>query len=572
MAAEQAMAQGNDQAAESALSRIASSSLDVLQYARVQLVRAEIGMHRGQPQTVLRSLPANSTHVPSLAPRMELLRGRAYFTLGDPVAGVRTLVAREASLTSPQSVSDNREQIWRGLSAAPLPATAEAIAAKQDPVTRGWIDLAAVTSQGANAAAIAAWTQRNPGHPASTRVASLPLAESPAIPAVAASGVPDAAAPPVAGTVPPPSAVPGETVMPVPPLLAPVSGGWALMLPLTGNLAASGRAVREGFISAWFESPEPRPALRIYDAGSTAAVAVTAFEAAARDGAGLVIGPLTKDGVGAIARLDRHLPWLGLNYVDGAPATSAAFALQFGLAPEDEARAAAVDAAGMGRLHALAMVPNNDWGARVFQSFATAFEAQGGTVLQSVRVAPGIQDFGKPLQELLKLDRSQARHQQLTAALGVPSEFEPRPRQDADVLFAPLRVNEARALVPQLDFFHAQRLITYTVSSAYAGEPDAQLDGLRLCDMPWVMESGSPGTSGRERATLEFPDVVGSQPRLFALGRDAFALAQGMSRGALNAASVLEGASGRLSLTSDSRVSRQTSCQLIRNGRPAGTS
>lgn len=573
VAAEQAMAQGNDQAAESALSRIASGTLDVLQYARLQLVRAEIGMHRGQPQTVLRSLPASSAHVPSLTARMELLRGRAYFMSGDLVSAVKVLVAREASLPSPQSIADNREQIWRGLTAAARPAASVAASATQDPLTRGWLDLAAVAAQGPNVAAVAAWRQRHPAHPAGTWAASLwqgdGSAAAMASPDSAAVAAPFVAHPDVAATVP------GADVtgsLSATTALPPVSGGWALLLPLTGNLAASGRAVREGFISAWFELPEPRPPLRIYDAGSTGALAIAAYETAAREGAALVVGPLTKDGVGAISRMNRQLPWLALNYIDGAPSMTGNVGLQFGLAPEDEARAAAVDAAAAGRLHALALVPNNDWGARVFQSFATAFEAQGGTVLQSVRVAPGIQDFGKPLQELLKLDRSEARHQQLTATLGVPSEFEPRPRHDADMLFAPLRVNEARALVPQLDFFHAQRLTTYTVSSAYAGESDPQLDGLHLCDMPWVMEPRGTGIAGRERARLEFPDILRDQPRLFALGRDAFTLADALGRGALGATSVIEGASGKLSLTSDSRIARQTSCQIIRAGRPASAS
>ncbi|MGQ0699126.1 MAG: penicillin-binding protein activator [Panacagrimonas sp.] len=569
-AAEQAVARGDDKTAELSLSRISAGSLDPLQLARVQLVRAEIGLHRGQPQTVLRSLPTSSAHVPSLSARMELLRGRAYFLGGDPVAAVRTLVAREPTLRSAQAVADNREQIWSGLIATPLPARAASAIAGQDPLTRGWLELAAVLEQGPTASALAGWKQRNPAHPGASRAATVRVVE------VARAPAPAAAPLQAARPVPIPATISAAPTAPQPAIsqpaaavsLPPVSGSWALLLPVSGNLASSGRAVRDGFVSAWFELPAPRPALRVYDAGSSGAQAATAFETALRDGAGLIVGPLTKDGVSAIARLGRSVPWLALNYVDGRLPGG----VQFGLAPEDEARAAALDAAASGHRNALVLIPDNDLGARVFQAFATTFSQQGGAMLQTARFASGTQDFGKPLQALMKLDRSQARHQQVTTALGVASEFEPRPRQDADVLFAPLRTAEARAFVPQLEFFRAARLSTYTLSAALPGTVDRQLNGMRVCDMPWVLDASGAAATTRQRASQQFPEALRDQPRLFALGRDASRLAQTLTRGELNSASLIEGASGRLSMSADGRIARQVGCALVRDGRAASRS
>ncbi len=551
--AENAIRAGDDRTAESMLSRIPSGSLDALQLGRVQIVRAEIGLRRAQPDTALRSLPARSAHLPTLAPRMELLRGRAQFMAGDPVAAVRTLVAREQKLNQAREIADNQDQIWNGLIAAPLSASALASIDREDPLTRGWLELARVLQQGPTPAAVAGWSQRHPGHPGGGKAA---LVQSNGI-SVARTPIP--LGPGAPGIVAP--AGPATPSVPAPTLA--FNGGYALLLPTSGTLATAGRAVREGFISAWFDLPEPRPAIRIYDPGNNATTAIAAYQSALREGAGFIVGPLTKEGVSAIASQGVSLPWLTLNYVDG-PAGNA---IQFGLAPEDEARAAATSAIARGHRNALALAPANDWGERAVAAFSASFTEQGGRLLQSARYAAGTQDFGKPLRELLKLSGSAQRHQTLTATLGVPSEFEPRPREDAEVLFVPLRASEARSLLPQMKFFRTQKLATYTLSAAHTGSLDARLDGVWVCDMPWVLDGAGNWARAREAARLRFPEVLREQPRLFALGVDALQLVRGLSRGEVGGGRELVGASGRLGLKPGNRIERRLECLAIRDGR-----
>lgn len=537
--AENAVRAGDDRTAELLLSRIPVGSLDAVQFARMQIVRAEIGLRRNQPEAALRSLPASGAHIHTLTPRIELLRARAHFMAGDPVAAVRTLVAREQRLTAASDIAANQDHIWNGLIATPFSTSAFRTLAGEDAMTRGWLDLAQVLQQGPTQSVIAAWTQRNPGHPGGRKVGlvqSTPVVRAPVAADYAES-------------------IPARGVA--------FNGGYALLLPTSGALASAGRAVREGFVSAWFNTPEPRAAIRLYDPGVNAAQAVAAYQAAVRDGAGFIVGPLTKGGVAAIAAQGGGMPWLTLNYLDGA----AGGAIQFGLAPEDEARAAAIDAIARGHRNALALAPANEWGERAMAAFSASFVEQGGTLLQSARYAPGTQDFGTPLRELLKLGSSTQRHQTLTAVLGVPSEFEPRPRDDADLLFAPLRAAEARALIPQLNFLRAQNLATYTVSAAHAGTIDAQLDGVNLCDMPWVLDVTGAWASARDAARSRFPEVLRDQPRLFALGIDALLLARALSRGELGGGREIDGASGRLSLAPGNRIVRRLGCPAIRDGR-----
>ena len=542
--AEAAVAAGNDKAAEVLLSRIPSASLDAFQLARVQLVRAEIGIRRRQPDTVLRSLPAPGGAVSPLSARMEQLRASAYFILGDVVSAVRTLVARERLLSSAGAIADNREQIWGGLISTPFsPSTFDRIPA-EDPMTRGWLELARVLQQGPTSTAVAAWAQRNPGHPGAAKAALVRPSDA------ATRGPAPAAAIGLGGEL---------------HQSGSLAGGYALLLPVTGSLASAGRAVRDGFIAAWFASPEPRPAVRVFDTGNEQTQAIQAYQAAVRDGAGTIVGPLTKEGVAAVASQVGHVQWLTLNYVDG----TLGGALQFGLAPEDEARAVAADAISMGRTKALALIPSTPWGERALAAFRRSFEEQGGTLLQIARFSNGTQDFGEPLRELLKLDASKQRNIALDRVLGQKTEFEARPREDADLLFAPLRATEARLFVPQLDFFRVRHLPAYALSVAHSGQVDRLVDGLRLCDMPWIVDDKGPWASERERLRNLFPEALREQPRLFALGSDALRIVR--ARDPFSGGREVDGASGRLTALPDGRIVRALACRPIVDGRPSST-
>ncbi|MGH8516153.1 MAG: penicillin-binding protein activator, partial [Panacagrimonas sp.] len=342
-----------------------------------------------------------------------------------------------------------------------------------------------------------------------------------------------------------------------------LAGGYALLVPVTGNLASAGRAVRDGFIAAWYASPEPRPAVRVYDTGNEQSQAIQAYQSALRDGAGTIVGPLTKEGVVAVARQVGNVPWLTLNYVDG----TIGGALQFGLAPEDEARAVAADAISLGRTQALALVPSTPWGERALAAFRRSFEEQGGTVLQVTRFPNGTQDFGEPLRELLRLDASKQRNIALDRVLGQKTEFEARPREDADLLFAPLRNAEARLFVPQLDFFRVRHLPAYALSVAHSGQVDRQVDGLRLCDMPWIVDDTGPWASERERLRNLFPEALREQPRLFALGSDALRIVR--ARDPFAGGREVDGASGRLTALPDGHIVRAMACRPIVDGRPS---
>jgi len=107
----------------------------------------------------------------------------------------------------------------------------------------------------------------------------------------------------------------------------------ALLLPEHGPLAPAGRAVREGFLAAYFEEQRVRPELLVFDTGSTPEDALLAYQQAVSAGVDAVVGPLSRDSVNALfERGPVSLPVLALNRSTGAPpSTRASFPAKVGL-------------------------------------------------------------------------------------------------------------------------------------------------------------------------------------------------------------------------------------------------
>ncbi|HET8883538.1 MAG TPA: penicillin-binding protein activator, partial [Solimonas sp.] len=252
------------------------------------------------------------------------------------------------------------------------------------------------------------------------------------------------------------------------------------------------------------------------------------------------------------------VPVLGLNYLDNGAATSANV-LQFGLAPSDEARSAAEQASAAGLHRAAALVPDADWGGRALSAFDEALRANGGAVISAQRYSQSQFDQSKTIAELMGVSNSEDRHRALTATLGEKSEFEPQRRADLDMVFLGAREQDARALIPQLLFNRAGGLPIYATALVYDGTPSADLNGVRFCDAPWII--GQSAELQQQRGASAGLPIA--NPRLFALGRDAYTLAAGLALGRLHAGDEFDGASGHLQWRSGTVIGRKLSCVQI---------
>ncbi len=450
-------------------------------------------------------------------------------------------IAIDALLADPQQQLANQRAIWDALNSLTDNDLQVRRTAPPPDVLSGWLELVELArlylqQPDALAEVLPHWQQRYPGHPASGAFLTslLDIMRT-------------------AGQAP-------EHI--------------AVLLPMSGALSAASGAVRDGIMTAWYDMPadSQRPMLRFHDTTGSAAGTLQAYQAAVTEGALFVLGPLLKEEVEALARLDPlPVPTLALNRIDGA-ATRTDNLYQFGLAPEDEAREAARLARSQDRQRCVALVSNDSWGERVYSAFAQEWQLLGGTLLESQLYDDSQTDHAQAISAALNLDASEARQQALTRLLGTRLEFTPRRRQDVDCVFLVASPRQARLLRPQLSFHHATGLPVYATSRVYTGQPDPgrdiDMNGISFCDMPWTLEERGDWQHLQQAVQDNWPDNSEQYARLYALGIDALRIVPYLSYPGQGLLATYHGVSGNLTLDSRGHINRSLRCAEFRNGIP----
>lgn len=541
-AAEAHHSAGDLQAAAAALRQLTPATLAPPQQMRYRLLQAELALGGNRPQRALQALrrPPAAELDDALYARFHRLRARAYQQLDNPLESARELVRREPYLADRATERQaNHEAIWQALSSL-TPASLQALQFDPPPDTlSGWMELTYIGKQFRRpaeelAALIADWRRAYPNHPAGERFAAQLLERS-------------------------------RNMITRPARIA-------LLLPLSGRFAQAGAAVRDGVLAAYYGRAEAaRPTLRVFDVGDNPNDVLLSYEQALDDGAELVIGPLRKEGVSALARRREFpVPTIVLNTaeLDGKLANF----YQFSLDPEAEARQAALQAWTEGLVRTAVLVPAGEWGTRVADAFSQRWRGLGGEVSVSATYPSEKNDFSPVLKEMLHLDTSVARWRQVARTIGRSPEFEPRRRQDLDSIFLAAFPRQARLIRPQLKFHRAGDLPIVATSHVFSGtvDPGADVDmeGIVFGDTAWTLGLETPSESVRASARHHLDQYGGQLQRLLAMGVDAYNIVPMLK--------VLEnfpyerftGETGTLSIDAGNRIERRLHWARFSGGRP----
>lgn len=469
--------------------------------------------------------------------RVEALRADAWFLQGDPARAVELLVQRESWLTRKRDRERNQQRLWRGLLASNPQNLRTAADVASNPEVRGWLTLGSLAAstgqQGMGwSNGVQRWQSAYPAHPGNTVLGDLEI--------------------------------PSGRALDYPRQIA-------LLLPLSGSAASAGEAIQNGFFGAYFAAAgglDDRQSIRVYDVVSEGS-ASAAYATAVADGAEFVVGPLLRQNVTELANdILVPVPVLTLNYLaDDALAPPGLY--QFSLAPEDEAAAVAQRAILDGHTRALALVPSNTLGRRLFASFATAFEALGGTVLDSRSYTTENPDYSNTIEDLMALSGSVKRYQRLRANIGGPLQFDPRRRQDAEFIFLAADAPSGRLIKSQLKFHYSGDLPVYSTSSIYAmdGRSDSDLNGVMFADAPWLIDP-QPWISELPAMYAEHWPQHRRLGRLHAMGYDAYHLVGLLFSSDGHSMREYDGATGRLYLDNDGRVHRYLAWAQFLRGVP----
>jgi uncharacterized protein len=327
----------------------------------------------------------------------------------------------------------------------------------------------------------------------------------------------------------------------------------ALLLPLNGQYGDSSKAIRDGFLAAYYQSlpadPTP-PTIRVVDTSSGDIVGL--YKQAVADGAKMIVGPLSKDeGAQLVQAGQLTVPTLFLNTLPGAPAVANLY--QLSLSPEDEIKQVADRAWQDGRRNAAIIIPASSWGQRINQVFLTEWQKLGGKIVGAMYYNTPEQLAGQVAQ-LLQVDESEKRAKSLQRLLQqTKMRTIPYRRQDVDAIILVANPEFARELRPLLSFYYAAKIPVYATSHIYSGivnsQLDQDLDGVMFCAIPWEIDTQdlSPSLQAVLKSIqTTWGQASKTQPQFFALGVDGYRLARQLAGG--NLAPETAGAIGKLTL------------------------
>ncbi|EPG6798317.1 penicillin-binding protein activator [Klebsiella aerogenes] len=588
LAVEVKLAQGDYQGAKALLSKLDPLSFEKNQQPRYW--QAQIDASQGQPSLAL----------------------------------LRALIAQQPLLNQTKQKQQNIDATWKALTAmTPQQANALVINANEN-VLQGWLDLQRMWFDNRNdpamlKAGVKDWQIRypqNPGSqmlptalvnmqnykPASTNKIALllPLNGQAAIfgrtiqqgfeaakngaPAVQGSAVPAqvAQAANVAGNndvVSPSQAEVGDltaTGSQAAPVQAPAETQAApaakpAAAPLSAPVTATPVAQP---VSAPAAQPQPAVAttanpaaeLKIYDTTSQPMSQLLAQ--VQQDGATLVVGPLLKENVEEVMKSNTSLNVLALNQpgkVENRPNLC-----YFALSPEDEARDAARHIHDQGKQTPLLLVPRGALGDRVVSAFADEWlKLGGGTVLQqrlgstaelkSGVNGGGISLTGSPVSTLPS---------SVDSSLGSPGDVPVSSGGSIDAAYivaTPEQIGYIKPLIAMRN--GSQSNVTLYASSRSAqgtSGPDFRLEmeGLQYSEIP--MLAGSNPALMQQALSAVRNDY--SLARLYAMGADAWSLANHFAQMRQSPGYELNGNTGDLTATPDCVINRKLSWLKYQQG------
>jgi outer membrane PBP1 activator LpoA protein len=317
---------------------------------------------------------------------------------------------------------------------------------------------------------------------------------------------------------------------PLPPVAKTPGVDVALVLPLES--AAYGRAaaaVRAGFVAAADDAKVPVIVVNHPDGDP-----VAGFAAAKEQGAKVVVGPLVRDDLRALAGSGVELPvTIALNQMDdGIPLPEHLYSLSLSIDNEGRQLARIVHASGA---RSVGVITARDALQRRFASaFVDEWLALGAGPPETFR-------FDRAPEALTALRKDLGRSATLDAVLLAVD--------GADVALL-------KSFVGIVSCFTSSQ-----VSDSGRTQMRRDLDGVYFLELPWLVEGASPEQGRLPRGNYSNAALQ----RLYALGIDAFRVARMFVDGA-PATLELDGATGYLRLTSSRLFMRESALMRFRAG------
>ncbi len=275
----------------------------------------------------------------------------------------------------------------------------------------------------------------------------------------------------------------------------PTQAHIAVILPLQSpSFGKHADSVRLGILAGAGLMRENGPGVTVYATTEDTDQILTAYQRAVSRGARAVIGPLTRNGVTALALSGVvSVPTLALNVPDGdilMPRDLYAFGLQI----ESEARQVAQFAFTQGARRAFVVAGETSLDSRIAQSFLVEWSRLKGEVA--------------------------GKFSYTTEAPALAKLREQLPASRADAVFLTMGATRVRFIRS----FLGGSLPIYATSLVFVSNADTlanfDLEGVRFLDMPWLLQPDHPAVMSYLKPDVKNPAL--DQERFYALGIDAY--------------------------------------------------
>jgi hypothetical protein len=312
----------------------------------------------------------------------------------------------------------------------------------------------------------------------------------------------------------------------------PTTDAIVLVLPLESSLYGhAADAVRAGFLAGASVAAETA---RTRVISHTDDAVLPAFAAAAESNPALIVGPLTRDDLKTVLAMAPVRPrTLALNQLDDGSALPAeVYALA--LSVENDAALLARRAHDDGVRTLVSLTDDAPLQRRFRAAFSAAWERAGGPQIRDYR-------FDANPEVLGLLRRELAAH-------------------PPDALLLCVGANDAalaKSFLPPGPVYASSQ-----IADGLPPQMLRDLEGVRYVEIPWLAEPEDPAFARLPRTSMGDPVL----DRLYALGLDAFVIAELVSSPDPPTRIELDGATGHLSLTPGRTFAREGRIMVIRGG------
>ena len=336
----------------------------------------------------------------------------------------------------------------------------------------------------------------------------------------------------------------------------------ALLIPLSGSLKNAGNAIQEGIHASYFNSLQKGwnlPVITTFDTNENSISNI--HEQIRRSDIDLIIGPLKKESLVELAKLESQIPIIALNYLNNKNIINKNI-IQFGLASEDEAEQLAFEAIQNGHKNAIILQTNFDWAYRASDSFEKKWNELGGKIINHT-VLTDEKKYSIQIEKALNLSNSQLRHDKIEKLLDGQLSFSPRRRQDFDIFIIFSNNGQINTIKPLLDYHYSSDIPVYGsshINDSVIDKNNRDLNGVIFNEIPWIL-NGKDNFIGMPKVYQKNKQLQ----RLFALGMDAFYLHNKLDELKYSSENIFPGKTGHIYLENN-RLARKLEMAHYRRG------